>query len=83
MDVAIGDRWAPLMNTLVEQGRYASATDVVTEALSLLAERERKFQELKQSILDAIEEGGDVSDAEMDATFAAVDAQLRLRGFTD
>jgi antitoxin ParD1/3/4 len=82
MDVAIGDRWVPLMNNLVEQGRYASASDVVTEALALLAQREADFQALRQSLQDAIDEGGEVSDEEIDAELDAVEEKMRRLGYT-
>jgi antitoxin ParD1/3/4 len=79
MDVAIGDRWVPLMNDLVEQGSYASASDVVTEALALLAQREADSQALRQSLIDVIEEGGEATDEEVDAALdAVVEKMIRL-----
>jgi antitoxin ParD1/3/4 len=83
MDIVIGDRWAPLMSDLVEHGRYADATAVVTEALSLLAEREAQFQALRKSINDAIEEGGEVTEEEMDAALDAVDEKMRRLGYPE
>lgn len=67
MKVAIGERWQDFLASAVETGRYTSASDVVTEALTLLQEREEKFIALRESLHAAIAEGGWCTDEELAA----------------
>lgn len=73
MNVAIGERWQDFLVSAVETGRYTSASDVVTEALSLLQEREEKLLALRETLQAAISRGGSHSIEEVDA---AVEAAL-------
>ena len=58
---AVGERFAHFIRTQVDGGRYASASEVVREALRLLEEQEKitalKPQELRQLIEDGINSG--------------------------
>ena len=58
MDVKIGSRWSGVIGTAIESGRFVSAEEVVAEALRLFALNERRFRELKESIEEALAEGG-------------------------
>lgn len=73
MNVSIGERWESFVAAAVETGRYVSASDVVTEGLRLVQEREERLQALRDSINSAIEDDVWYSDAEV---AAAVEAAL-------
>jgi antitoxin ParD1/3/4 len=81
MKVEIGGRWKAVIDAAVESGRYASAEDVVTEALARLAGAEARHAELVASIEAALAEAEEVSEAELDASLAAVDEELRAQGY--
>ncbi|HEY8261860.1 MAG TPA: type II toxin-antitoxin system ParD family antitoxin, partial [Methylosinus sp.] len=40
MNVSVGKHWEEFIDSLVKQGRYASATEVMREGLRLVEERE-------------------------------------------
>jgi len=73
MDVPIGERWQSFVTAAVETGRYVSASDVVTEGLRLVQEREERLQALKETIEAAIARGGSHTDEEV---MAAVKTRL-------
>lgn len=73
MNVSIGERWESFVAAAVETGRYVSASDVVTEGLRLVQEREERLQALRDSINSAIEDDVWYSD---DEVAAAVEAAL-------
>jgi len=81
MNIAISERWEKFVEDTVEQGRYASATDVVQEGLRLVAEREAKLKALREMIAESIAAGGDVSDEELDADLEVMAEALRKEGF--
>lgn len=71
MDVVIGDRWKPFLDAAVREGGYVSQTDVVSEGLRLLEERERKLADLRATIDASIAEGGSHTADEVRAHIAA------------
>ena len=73
MNVSIGERWEAFVAAAVETGRYVSASDVVTEGLRLVQEREERLQALRDSVNSAIEDDVWYSD---DEVAAAVEAAL-------
>jgi antitoxin ParD1/3/4 len=73
MDVPIGERWQPFVMAAVETGRYVSASDVVTEGLRLVQQREEKLQALREMVEASITRGGSNTDEEV---AAAVEAAL-------
>ncbi len=81
MKVSIGDRWKGVIAQAVESGNYTSAEDVVTEAMRLFAREQERYLALKESIAEALADPVEVSEEEIDAALAAVDAQLRAEGF--
>jgi putative addiction module CopG family antidote len=81
MKISIGDRWKGVIDQAVESGSYTSAEDVVTEALRLFASEQAKYEALKASIAEALADPRFVTDAEMDAALAEVDAELRAEGY--
>lgn len=81
MNIAISERWEKFVEDTVEQGRYASAKDVVQEGLRLVAEREAKLKALREMIAESIAAGGDVSDEELDADLEVMAEALRKEGF--
>ena len=81
MDVSVGDRWEGFIARVVRDGRYDSASDVVREGLRLVAEQEAKLQALRQTLNAAVEAGGPVDDAAIDAALDAKASELEARGF--
>ena len=73
MDVPIGERWQSFVAAAVETGRYVSASDVVTEGLRLVQDREERLQALRESIDAAIAENVWHTDEEV---ASAVEAAL-------
>lgn len=65
MNVSIGSRWEGFVNDVVGSGRYASASDVVTEGLRLVQEREAKLQALREILLPRLEDGASHSLADV------------------
>lgn len=45
--VVLGERYDTFIAQLIQDGRYASASEVLREGLRLVEERERKFDVLK------------------------------------
>lgn len=83
MNVSIGQRWEGFVENVVREGRYGSASEVVREGLRLVEEREAKLQALRAHLDDAIAQGGEVSDAELDAALTEQAAELKARGIGD
>lgn len=81
MNVSIGTRWEGFVENAVKGGRYGSASEVVREGLRLVEEREAKLQALRDTINAAIAEGGEGTDAELDAELAAGEAALIKAGY--
>jgi putative addiction module CopG family antidote len=81
MNVSIGDRFKHVIAEAVESGNYSSPEDVVTEAMRLLAQRHEDYMALKASIAEALANPVEVSEEEIDAALAAVDARLLAEGY--
>jgi antitoxin ParD1/3/4 len=81
MNVSIGDRWQGFVDLIVKQGRYGSASEVVREGLRLVEEREAKLAALRATLEASIAQGGEVTDAELDAAISTKAAELRAKGY--
>ena len=81
MNVSIGDRWEAFVSNIVKDGRYGSASEVVREGLRLVEEREQKLKALSSLLNKSIADGGEASDADIDAALEAKAAQLAKEGF--
>jgi len=55
MNVSVGSRWEDFIETVVKEGRYGSASEVVREGLRLVEEREAKLGQLRAGVREAIE----------------------------
>jgi|UniRef100_UPI0035CB07C5 antitoxin ParD1/3/4 len=58
MDVPVGPHWESFVEASVAEGRYASASDVVSEGLRLVEERDEKLKALREILNASIERGG-------------------------
>ena len=58
MNISIGKRWEAYIAELLEEGRYASASEIMREGLRLVEEREQKLSALRETIEASIERGG-------------------------
>ena len=47
--VVLGERYDTFIAQLIQEGRYASASEVLREGLRLVEERERKFEVVRQA----------------------------------
>jgi len=81
MNVSIGDRWQRFVDRIVKEGRYGSASEVVREGLRLVEEREAKLVALRATLDASIAQGGEVTDAELDAAMSTKAAELRAKGY--
>ena len=71
MNVSIGDRWETYIESLLKDGRYGSASEIVREGLRLVEEREQKLQALRDTINASIERGGSHTSEEVRASVRA------------
>ena len=74
MNVSIGRRWEEFVESIVKDGRYGSASEVVREGLRLVEEREAKLSALRQTLDASIAEGGERS---QDDVGVALDAKAK------
>ena len=74
MNVSIGRRWEEFVESIVKDGRYGSASEVVREGLRLVEEREAKLSALRQTLDASIAEGGERS---QDDVHVALDAKAK------
>jgi len=81
MNVSIGHRWEQFVATVVEQGRYGSASEVVREGLRLVEEREAKLLALRDTIHASIAEGGSYTDEDVGIALEAKAAELAKEGY--
>lgn len=81
MNVSVGKHWEEFIETLVREGRYASATEVMREGLRLVEEREAKLKSLRETIQASLAEGGEHSDEDVAAYLDQKRAELKARGY--
>ena len=58
MNVSIGERWERFVASIVDKGRYGSASEVVREGLRLVEEREARLAALRETLDASIARGG-------------------------
>jgi antitoxin ParD1/3/4 len=71
VNVSIGDRWQGFVHRVVKEGRYGSASEVVRQRLRLVEECEAKLVALRATLNASIAQGGEITDAELDAAISA------------
>jgi antitoxin ParD1/3/4 len=82
MNVSVEDRWQSLVDELVKSGRFGSASEVIGEGLRLVEERERKLQELRDTINRSIDEGGpSLTPEEVSARLDARAREWKAKGY--
>ena len=81
MNIGLSKRWQDFVEESVDQGRFGSPGEVVEEGLRLLAEQDAKLAWLRDKIARSVEEGGDVSEEELDAALDAKEKELIARGY--
>jgi antitoxin ParD1/3/4 len=77
MSISLDKRWQLFVKEQVEQGRYKTEAEVVEDGLRLIAEREAKLAELRQSIAEAIADPRRYTVAEVQAQ---LDERLKPSG---
>lgn len=80
MNVSLGERWEGFVAGVVEEGRYASASEVVREGLRLVEEREAKLQSLRETLNTSIARGGRLGDADVSAALEDRAAHMSKQG---
>ncbi len=60
---SIGDHYEAFIRTLLESGRYTSASEVMRDALRLLEEQEQLYQIRLEALRKEIQKGLDSGDA--------------------
>ena len=83
MDVPVEQRWESLVDRLVDEGRFGSRSDVVSEGLRLVEEREAKLASLRAMVDASIAEGGEVTDEEIDKAIEARSEELEAAGYAE
>jgi len=81
MNVSIGDRWENFVDTIVKEGRYSSASEVVREGLRLVEEREAKLNALRETLAASIARGGENTEADVDAALEKQMKELEAEGY--
>ena len=81
MNVSIGRRWEEFVDSVVRDGRYGSASEVVREGLRLVEEREAKLKALRQTIEASLAEGGALSQEDVSDALSAKARSLAREGF--
>jgi len=81
MNVSIGARWEGFVESVVKEGRYGSASEVVREGLRLVEERETKLLALRQTLNASIAEGGALTQEEIAAALDARANALAKEGY--
>lgn len=81
MNVSVGKHWEEFIDSLVKQGRYASATEVMREGLRLVEEREARLKALRETIEASLAEAGELTDEQVAADLDKRAAELKARGY--
>jgi antitoxin ParD1/3/4 len=55
--ISLGDHFEEFVQTIIREGRYTNASEVIRAGLRLLEEEEQKFYALRKSIQDGIDSG--------------------------
>ena len=76
MDVSIDAETEALVTRLVEDGRYASASEAVRHGLRLLEHQRSQEDELRAMIQASLAEGGEGSDDDLQAELDALAKRL-------
>ena len=77
----VSPQFEPLIQAQIAANHFSSVEAVVEEGLRLFEARERKLQALRATIDAAIEEGGAVTDEELDASLAETMERLKAEGY--
>ncbi len=81
MNVSIGQRWEDFVESIVKDGRYSSASEVVREGLRLVEEREAKLSALRQTLDASIAEGGQRNQDDVGVALTAKAQALADEGY--
>lgn len=81
MNVSIGQRWEEFVESIVKDGRYGSASEVVREGLRLVEEREAKLNALRQTLDASIAEGGERNQDDVGVALKAKTKALSDEGY--
>jgi antitoxin ParD1/3/4 len=80
MNVSVGQRWEGFIDSIVKEGRYGSASEVVREGLRLVEEREAKLHALRDMLSASIAEGNPGTEDDLKMFLANEAAKLEPSG---
>lgn len=80
MQVSVTGPLAGFIKEAIASGEFDSPDAVVAAGLSLLKSREARLAELRRIVDDALAEGGELSDEEVDAVLAERVRELQASG---
>ncbi len=81
MNVSIGARWESFVQSIVQQGRYSSASEVIREGLRLVEEREAKLKPVRDMVQASITRGGHNTSDDVKRRLNATAEELRKAGY--
>ena len=81
MNVSVGRYWEEFISGVVKSGRYGSASEVVREGLRRVHAEEHKLKTLKEMIDDSIAEGGEFSEADIEADLEVWNEEAKAKGY--
>lgn len=80
MEISVSKHRESMVDQLVQEGRFSSASEVVEEGLRLVEEQQKKLQWLRSTIQKALDDGGDYSDKDIRAALDAEEARIVAEG---
>jgi antitoxin ParD1/3/4 len=81
MNVSVGTRWEGYIESLLKDGRYGSASEVVRAGLRLIEQNEASLQALRDTINASIERGGEYTGEDIDTAIEEESANLANEGY--
>jgi antitoxin ParD1/3/4 len=81
MDISVDKELEAFIKALVQEGRFRSPGEVVSESLRMMKQHEMKLQALRNTINASITRGGSRTDEEVATRLERVAEELRSQSF--